>query len=128
MLSMKGFEPEAMALVVPRVFVEEFGVLPLRVAGQRILYLAFEDRLDASAALAVEQMTELKVESGLMDGAQFREARAMLLQCDYRGGEYRGCHEHSFSGCADRVNSGAAATSGGSPGPAASILLAEDMA
>ena len=81
-LSMKGFEPEAMALAVPRVFVEEFGVLPLRVAGQRILYLAFEDRLDASAALAVEQMTELKVESGLMDGAQFREARATLLRCD----------------------------------------------
>jgi hypothetical protein len=80
-LSMKGFESEAMALALPRVFVEEFGVLPLRVAGQRILYLAFEDRLDASAALAVEQMTEMKVESGLMDGAQFREARAMLLQC-----------------------------------------------
>ena len=81
-LSIKGFEPEAMALAVPRVFVKEFGVLPLRVAGQRILYLAFEDRLDASAALAVEQMTELKVESGLMDGAQFREAQAALLRCD----------------------------------------------
>jgi Type II secretion system (T2SS), protein E, N-terminal domain len=81
-LSMNGFEPERMALVVPRVFAEEFGVLPLRVAGQRILYLAFEDRLDASAALAVEQMTELKVESGLMNGAQFREARARLIQCD----------------------------------------------
>jgi Type II secretion system (T2SS), protein E, N-terminal domain len=81
-LSMKGFEPEAMALAVPRIIVEEFGVLPLRVAGHRILYLAFEDRLDASAALAVEQMTELKVESGLMDGAQFIEARATLLQSD----------------------------------------------
>lgn len=81
-LSMKGFEPEAMALAVPRVFVEEFGALPLRVAGRRILYLAFEDRLDASVALAVEQMTELKVESGLMDGAPFREARAALMECD----------------------------------------------
>ena len=81
-LSLKGFEPEAMSLALPRLFVEEFGVLPLRVAGQRILYLAFEDRLDASAALAVEQMSELKVESGLMDGTQFREARATLLQCD----------------------------------------------
>jgi hypothetical protein len=81
-LSMKGFEPEAMALAVPRVFVEEFGMLPLRVAAQRILYLGFEDRLDASAALAMEQMTELKVESGLMDGAQFRDARGTLLKCD----------------------------------------------
>ncbi len=81
-LSMKGFEPEAMALAVPKVFVEEFGMLPLRVAAQRILYLGFEDRLDASAALAMEQMTELKVESGLMDSAQFRDARATLLHCD----------------------------------------------
>jgi Type II secretion system (T2SS), protein E, N-terminal domain len=81
-LSMKGFEPEAMALAVPRVFVEEFGVLPLRVAGQRILYLAFEEQLDASVALAVEQIAELKVESGLMDGPQFREAQATLMQCN----------------------------------------------
>jgi hypothetical protein len=81
-LSMKGFEPEAMALAVPKIFVEEFSMLPLRVAAHRILYLGFEDRLDASAALAVEQMTELKVESGLMDGAQFREARSALLHCD----------------------------------------------
>ena len=81
-LSAKGFEPETMALALPKIFVEEFGVLPLRVAGHRILYLAFEDRLDASTALAVERMTELKVESGLMDTAQFREAKATLLQCD----------------------------------------------
>jgi len=81
-LSTKGFEPEAIALAVPRIFVKEFGALPLRVAGHRILYLAFEDRLDASTALAVEQMTELKVESGLMDTSQFREARTTLLQCD----------------------------------------------
>jgi hypothetical protein len=81
-LSLNGFEPEAMSLAVPRIFVEEFGLLPLRMAGQRILYLAFEDRLDASAALALERMSALKVESGLIDGVQFREARATLLQCD----------------------------------------------
>ena len=79
-LPMKGFAPEAMALVMPRVFVEEFGLLPLRVAGSRILYLAFEDRLDAAAALAIEQMTELKVESGLMDGKEFQPARRQLLE------------------------------------------------
>ena len=81
-LSLNGFEPEAMSLAVPRIFVEEFGLLPLRVAGQRILYLAFENGLDASAALALERMSALKVESGLIDGVQFREARATLLQCD----------------------------------------------
>ena len=57
-----------MALVMPRQFVEEFGVLPLRVAGSRLLYLGWEDRLNASVAYAVEQMSGMKVESGLVDG------------------------------------------------------------
>jgi hypothetical protein len=64
------------------VFVEKFGLLPLRVAGSRILYLGFGDRLDASAAFAAEQMTELKVESGVVEGASFEAARSKLLACD----------------------------------------------
>ena len=81
-LTTEGFSPEAMALVVPKVFVEKFGLLPLRVAGSRILYLGFADRLDASAAFATEQMTELKVESGVVEGASFEAARSRLLACD----------------------------------------------
>jgi hypothetical protein len=81
-LTTEGFSPEAMALVMPKVFVEKFGLLPLRVAGSRILYLGFADRLDASAAFATEQMTELKVESGVVEGAQFEAARSRLLACD----------------------------------------------
>jgi hypothetical protein len=71
-----------MALVVPRVFVERFGLLPLRVAGSRILYVGFADGLDAASAFALEQMTELKVESGVVEGAQFEAARSRLLACD----------------------------------------------
>jgi hypothetical protein len=78
-LTIEGFSPENMALVMPRVFAEEFGILPLRVAGSRILYLGFADRLDASAAFAMEQMTELKVESGVVEAAQFEVARERLL-------------------------------------------------
>ncbi|MEO6982064.1 MAG: hypothetical protein ABI072_02985, partial [Edaphobacter sp.] len=74
--------PEAMARVMPRLFVEEFGLLPLRVAGSRILYLGFEDRLDASVALAVEQMSELQAESGLVNAAQGKAARSRLLECE----------------------------------------------
>jgi hypothetical protein len=81
-LTTEGFSPEAMALVVPKVFVEKFGLLPLRVAGSRILYLGFADRLDASAAFATEQMTELKVESGVVEGMSFEAARIRLLACD----------------------------------------------
>jgi len=78
-LTTERFFPETMALVIPKVFVERFGVLPLRVAASRILYLGFADRLDASAALAIEQMTELKVESGVVEGAEFESARDKLL-------------------------------------------------
>lgn len=75
-----GFSPEAMALVMPGFFVEKLGLMPLRIAGNRILYLAFEDRLDASASLAIEQMTGLKVESGVLNEVQLRAARSRLLE------------------------------------------------
>jgi hypothetical protein len=81
-LTTEGFSPEAMALVMPRIFVEEMGLIPLRVAGSRILYLGFEEKLDASAGLALEQMTELQVESGLVSSAQFKVARSRLLDCE----------------------------------------------
>lgn len=81
-LGTEGFSAEAMALVMPAIFIERFGLLPLRVAGKRILYLAFEDRLDASAGLAIEQMTELKVESGVLNEVQFQAAKRKILQSD----------------------------------------------
>jgi hypothetical protein len=81
-LGMEGFSPETMALVMPTVFIEKFGLLPLRLAGSRILYLAFEDCRDASMALAVERVTGLKAESGILNESQFRAARTRLLQCD----------------------------------------------
>jgi hypothetical protein len=75
-----GFAPSVMALTIPRIFIEELGLLPLRVAGSRILYLAFQDRLDASAALAMEQMSGLRVESGLLDDVQFHLAHTSILE------------------------------------------------
>lgn len=81
-LTTEGFSPEAMALVAPRIFIEKFGFVPLRVAGSRILYLGFEERLDASAAFAMERMTGLKVENGLVEGTQFETARSRLFECN----------------------------------------------
>lgn len=78
-LTTAGFGAREMALVMPRLFIEEFGVLPVRTAGGRMLYLGFEDRLDPSLALALEQMMELKVESGLLSAEDIRSARASLL-------------------------------------------------
>lgn len=81
-LGTHGFSPRTMALAAPRVLVERLGFLPLRVAGSRMLYVGFEDSLNASAALALEQMTELKVESGLMKTDEYQAARTSLLECE----------------------------------------------
>ena len=81
-LETSAFSPRAMALVLPRVFMEQFGMLPVRVAGSRILYLGFEDRLDAATALSLEQMVGLKVESGLVRTQEYESAREALLKCE----------------------------------------------
>ncbi len=81
-LTTEGFSPHVMAMVMPKMFVEQFEVLPLRVAGSRILYLGSSNRLDASAAFALEQMTELKVESGVVEGGLYESARERLLACE----------------------------------------------
>lgn len=74
-----GFSPVEMALIAPGVLIDQLNVLPIRVAGSRILYLGFEDHLEASIALALEQMTGLKVESGLMQTEEYQAGRALLL-------------------------------------------------
>jgi hypothetical protein len=81
-LALNGFSPSAMALAMPKRFVAEFGLVPLRVAGSTLLYLAFADRMNAGAAHGVEQMSGLKVESGLLSGSQFEMARKAVLEAD----------------------------------------------
>lgn len=82
-LTLDGFEPEAMALTVPRLLVEQFGMLPICMAGRRTLYLASHDQLEASMALAMERMTGLKIQSGLIDETRWTAARQRLLNCNF---------------------------------------------
>ena len=78
-LAMEFHDAEALTVVVPRLFVGAFGALPLRVAAGKLLYLGFEDRLDPVVALAIEQMTGLRVESGLVQESLFRAAHTRML-------------------------------------------------
>jgi hypothetical protein len=78
-LAMEYHDAEAMTALIPRLFVDAFGALPLRVAAGKILYLGFEDRLDPVVALAVERMTGLRVESGLVQESSFRAAHSRML-------------------------------------------------
>jgi hypothetical protein len=72
-------DPSALTSLVPRLFVDAFGAVPLRVAAGKLLYLGFEDRLDPVLALAIERITGLRVESGLVQGSLFRQAHARML-------------------------------------------------
>jgi hypothetical protein len=82
-LPLSNLDPEAMAPLLPRLFVEAFGGLPLRVAAGRILYLGFEDRLDPVLIFALEQMLGLQVEPGLVRQSLFRSALGRMLNASF---------------------------------------------
>ncbi len=72
-----------LAPAMPRLFLDAYGVLPIRIAAERVLYLGFEESLDAVLALAVERMTGLRVESGVVKGSLFLPAHARMLVAQF---------------------------------------------
>ena len=76
-------DPEALSPLLPRLFIDAFGVLPLRVAAGKLVYLGFEERLDAVLALALERMSGLRVESGFVHESEFRPAHKRMLKAVY---------------------------------------------
>ncbi len=78
-VSLPFHDREAMAPAMPRLFVDAFAALPLRMATARLLYLGFEDRPDPVVALGLERMLELRVEPVLVPDAEFRLAHAEML-------------------------------------------------
>jgi len=78
-LGLEQHDPEGMTGFLPRLFVDAFGALPMHAAAGRLLYLGFEERLDPALALAVERMTGMRVESGLVHGSLFRAAHTRML-------------------------------------------------
>lgn len=86
-LGMEFFDGEGLTPLVPRLFVDAFGALPLRVAAGKILYLGFDARLDPVLALSLERMTGLRVESGIVLESAFRPAHTRLLGAKYPNAE-----------------------------------------
>jgi hypothetical protein len=78
-LGLEFHDAEALTVLLPRLFVDAFGALPLRVAAGKILYMGFEAHLDPVLALSVERMTGLRVESGLVQESLFRAAHTRIL-------------------------------------------------
>jgi hypothetical protein len=82
-LAAEPAEAASLAAVLPRLFVDAFGALPLRLAGGLVIYLGFEQRPDPVLALALEQMNGLQVESGIVSGSHFRPAQARMLEAEF---------------------------------------------
>jgi hypothetical protein len=81
-LTTDGCDVQAMALAVPKVLMEAHGIVPLKITAGARLYVAFADRPDASVAFAMERMNGLKVESGIVDSAEWVNARDRLRACE----------------------------------------------
>lgn len=80
-------DPEAVAGLLPRFFLDAFGALPLRLAAGRLLYLGFEEHPDPVLALALERMTGLRVEGGLVRESEFRSAHTRMLNANFPAAE-----------------------------------------
>jgi len=70
-LSGTALVPSIMANVLPSALREAFGLVPLRVAGGQVLYAGFKDSINASAVHALEHMSGLRVETGLLLDADY---------------------------------------------------------
>ena len=81
-LSLEGFSAAAMALVMPPMLAAESGLMPVRTAGRGVLYVGFEKEMNASALLALERMSGLRVEGGLLLSSQLAAARESLQGTD----------------------------------------------
>jgi hypothetical protein len=82
-LPLEHHDAEALTVLLPRLFVDAFGALPLRVAAGKLIYMGYEDRLDPVLALAVARMTGLRVENGLVQGSLFRQAHSRMLSASF---------------------------------------------
>lgn len=86
-LPLEFHDAEALTVLVPRLFLDAFGALPLRVAAGQLLYLGFEDRLDPVVALAIERMSGLRVECGLVEESLFGPAHTRMLGAKFPAAE-----------------------------------------
>ncbi len=79
-LTLDAFHPEETAGALPRFLAEAAGALPVRVAGGRLLYLAFAGNIDRGLCAALETMTGLKVVAGIAPDSAFRRAQREYLE------------------------------------------------
>ena len=82
-LSLSGHQPETVSTLIPRVLLDTYGMVPLRNGSSRLAYLAFEDRVDSSVALAVERMSGIHIEAGVVTASQFLRVHERMMQAPF---------------------------------------------
>ena len=78
-LPLEAADAGSLTAVMPRLFVDAFSALPLRLAAGRVLYLGFEESLDPVLAHALGRMTGIRVECGIVQASLFRPAHTAML-------------------------------------------------
>lgn len=73
---LKGWNPQEVAWVAPRILVEAMDALPVRVRAGKLLCLAFSSRIDRSLAWALERMTGMRVAAGIAPESELLSALA----------------------------------------------------
>jgi hypothetical protein len=82
-LPVESAGPAALASLMPRLFLDAFGVLPLRIAADKLLYLGFEQSPDPVLAFALGRMLELRVESAIVPSSLFHGAQRKMLAAEF---------------------------------------------
>jgi hypothetical protein len=82
-LPLEFHDPEGLSPLLPRLFVDAFRALPLRIAAGKLVCLGFDDRLDPALALALERMSGLRVEAGIVPASRFRPAHGRMLEARF---------------------------------------------
>lgn len=77
-LSLQNHQPEMIATLIPRILLDTYGMVPLR-ASRHLVYLAFEDRMDATVALAARRMSGMRVEAGVVTASQFLRTHERMM-------------------------------------------------
>lgn len=78
-LSLTGHQPETVSTLIPRILLDTYGMVPLRNGSSRLAYLAFEDRMDSTVTLAVERMSGIHIEAGVVTASQFLRVHERMM-------------------------------------------------
>lgn len=79
-LALNRWRPQEVASALPRVLGEVAGALPVRVAGGKMLYVAYGGAVDHALSYALRRILGLEVGEGIARDSEMRVAQARYLE------------------------------------------------